>query len=129
MKRHDAQSTSASPAVRSPWQRAATAHVEGQVTIQRASEIRSEDALLNMPVIPGDRLWTGVDGRAELQLADGMLSWTPRPSVSPVTQRTTSPYSGSGRDRSFSAAGSSIPRQKPCSSTHRQARPLSLKTA
>lgn len=100
MKRHDAQSTSASPAVRSPWKRAATiavaiallalsgpvnaqdqwgahfvrtAHVEGQVTIQRASEIRSEDALLNMPVIPGDRLWTGVDGRAELQLADGML--------------------------------------------------------
>ncbi len=50
-----------------------TAHVEGQVTIQRASEIRSEDALLNMPVIPGDRLWTGDDGRAELQLADGML--------------------------------------------------------
>ncbi len=50
-----------------------TAHVEGQVTIQRASEIRSEDALLNMPVIPGDRLWTGADGRAEFQLADGML--------------------------------------------------------
>lgn len=50
-----------------------TSHVEGQVTIQRASEIRSEDALLNMPVIPGDRIWTGADGRAELQLADGML--------------------------------------------------------
>jgi len=50
-----------------------TAHVEGQVTIQRASEIRSEDALLNMPVIPGDRIWTETDGRTELQLADGML--------------------------------------------------------
>jgi len=50
-----------------------TAHVEGQVTIQRASEIDAEEALLNMPVIPGDRLWTGPDGRAEFQLADGML--------------------------------------------------------
>jgi hypothetical protein len=50
-----------------------TSHVEGQVTIQRASEIDGEEALLNMPVIPGDRLWTGPDGRAEFQLADGML--------------------------------------------------------
>lgn len=100
MRRHDAQSRSEKPTGRSSWPWVAvtaaviamlavsgpaaaqeewgahfvrTAHVEGQVTIQRASEIRSEDALLNMPLIPGDRLWTGADGRAELQLADGML--------------------------------------------------------
>ncbi len=100
MKCHDAQGIPVNSAGRSPWLRTAvivttifmlalsmpalaqdqwgahfvrTSHVEGQVTIQRASEIRSEDALINMPVIPGDRLWTGPDGRAELQLADGML--------------------------------------------------------
>jgi hypothetical protein len=33
----------------------------------------TEEASLNLPLFPGDRLWTREDGRAELQFADGTL--------------------------------------------------------
>ena len=45
------------------------AHVEGTVSLER--EGRAEHAPLNMPLLSGDRLRTGGDGRVEVQFADG----------------------------------------------------------
>jgi hypothetical protein len=43
---------------------------EGQVTLQRASETDPEEVGVNHPVLPSDRLWTGTNGRAEIEFAD-----------------------------------------------------------
>lgn len=45
------------------------AHVEGTVSLER--EGRPEHSPLNMPLLSGDRLRTGADGRVEVQFADG----------------------------------------------------------
>ena len=47
--------------------------VEPGVTLQRATEPGSEEAFPNLPLLPGDRLWTDRSGRAELQFADGTV--------------------------------------------------------
>jgi hypothetical protein len=55
-----------------PGPDAAPAHValvEGAVTLER--EGRAETAPLNMPLLSGDRLRTGADGRVEVLFADG----------------------------------------------------------
>ena len=44
---------------------------EGGVALQRASEMETEDAVPNLPFLPGDRVWTDDGGRAEFQFADG----------------------------------------------------------
>ena len=46
-------------------------HAEGGVALQRASETEMEDAVANLPFLPGDRVWTDDNGRAEFQFADG----------------------------------------------------------
>ena len=46
---------------------------EPGVVIQSAGEATSDDALPNMPFLPGDRVWTTGDGRVEFQFADGTL--------------------------------------------------------
>lgn len=48
-------------------------HVEGAVTIQRASESAAEEAVPNLPFLPGDRVWTDRESRGEFQFADGTL--------------------------------------------------------
>lgn len=48
-------------------------HVEPAVMLQRASETSAEDAIPNLPFLPGDRLWTDGSGRAEFQFADGSI--------------------------------------------------------
>ena len=47
----------------------------GSVTIQRADEPSSDEAVLNMPFLPGDRVWTDDSGRAEIVFADGEVLW------------------------------------------------------
>jgi hypothetical protein len=47
--------------------------VEGGVTVQSASEAGAEQAVANLPFLPGDRVWTDAGGRAELQFADGSV--------------------------------------------------------
>ncbi len=48
-------------------------HVEGTVTIQRMSESAAEEAVPNLPFLPGDRVWTDRESRGEFQFADGTL--------------------------------------------------------
>lgn len=48
-------------------------YAEGDVTLQRALELEAEEAGTNVPVLPGDRLWTTLQGRAEILFADGSL--------------------------------------------------------
>lgn len=48
-------------------------YAESGVTIQRGSETSSEVAEANVPLLPGDRVWTDAGGRAEFQFADGSL--------------------------------------------------------
>ena len=45
--------------------------VEPGVSSQRASESGADEALPNLPFLPGDRIWTDEGGRAEFQFADG----------------------------------------------------------
>ena len=47
----------------------------GSVTIQRVDEAGSDEAVLNMPFLPGDRVWTDDSGRAEIVFADGEILW------------------------------------------------------
>ncbi|HEV7627507.1 MAG TPA: FecR family protein, partial [Streptomyces sp.] len=48
-------------------------HVEEGVSIQRATETGSEEATVNLPLLPGDRVWTDGNGRAEFQFPAGSL--------------------------------------------------------
>ena len=47
--------------------------VDGTLTVQRASNPEPEDALVNSPVLPGDRLWTHEGTYAEVRYADGTI--------------------------------------------------------
>ena len=47
--------------------------VEPGVSIQRAADTGAEEALPNLPFLPGDRIWTDPRGRAEFQFADGTV--------------------------------------------------------
>lgn len=50
-------------------------HFEGAVNVQRAIAGETTEAMVNLPLDAGDRLWTDADGRAELVLPDGSLLW------------------------------------------------------
>lgn len=47
----------------------------GGVTLQRADEAGSDEAVRNMPFLPGDRVWTDASGRAEIVFAEGEILW------------------------------------------------------
>jgi hypothetical protein len=47
--------------------------VESGVTLHRATEVSAEEALANLPLLPGDRVWSDASGRAEFQFPDGTL--------------------------------------------------------
>ena len=55
------------------WRHGRIRVVEGGVTLQRASEPGAEEAIRNLPLLPGDRVWTDPSGRAEFQFADGSV--------------------------------------------------------
>ena len=48
-------------------------YAESGVTMQRASEASAEEAVANMPFLPGDRVWTDGGGRVEFQFGDGSV--------------------------------------------------------
>ncbi len=50
-------------------------HFEGTVTVQRASAGETSEAIPNLPLDAGDRVWTEGEGRAELTLGDGTTVW------------------------------------------------------
>jgi uncharacterized protein DUF6600/FecR-like protein len=56
-----------------PFRHARVRVVEPGVTLQSATETTSEEAVPNMPFLPGDRVWTDGRGRIELHFADGSL--------------------------------------------------------
>ena len=47
--------------------------VESGVTLHRATEVSAEEALANLPFLPGDRVWSDASGRVEFQFPDGTL--------------------------------------------------------
>ena len=49
-------------------------YVEGTATLQRATEPYPEEASVNMPIAPGDRVWTGASSRVEIQFGDGSVA-------------------------------------------------------
>jgi uncharacterized protein DUF6600/FecR-like protein len=53
------------------YRHARVRHVEEGVSIQRATETGSEEATVNLPFLPGDRVWTDAGGRVEFLFADG----------------------------------------------------------
>ncbi|MGE0456158.1 MAG: DUF6600 domain-containing protein [Vicinamibacteria bacterium] len=63
----------AAPALAQDYRHGRISHVEGGTTLQRASETGAEEALRNLPFLPGDRVWTTADGRAEFQFVGGVL--------------------------------------------------------
>ena len=48
-------------------------HVEPGVTLQRATDVGAEEAVPNLPFLPGDRVWTDASGRAEFRFPDGSV--------------------------------------------------------
>jgi hypothetical protein len=48
-------------------------HVEAGVTLHRATEVSAEEALVNLPFLPGDRVWSDASGRAEFRFPEGTL--------------------------------------------------------
>jgi hypothetical protein len=44
---------------------------EPTVTLQSASDSEAEEAVPNLPFLPGDRVWTDANGRVEFHFADG----------------------------------------------------------
>lgn len=48
-------------------------YLEPGVVLQRATETGAEEAQVNVPFLPGDRVWTDAAGRAEFQFGDGSL--------------------------------------------------------
>ena len=48
--------------------------VDPGVTVQRATEVSAEEAIANLPFLPGDRVWTDSAGRAEFQFPDGTVA-------------------------------------------------------
>jgi hypothetical protein len=61
------------------------------VMVQRASDSGAEEAAVNEPFLPGDRVWTDGNGRAEFQFGDG--------SVVRVDRRSKLDYAGHDEDR------------------------------
>jgi hypothetical protein len=48
-------------------------HVEGEVSLQRASEPEPESGSLNVPILPGDRIWTRAGSRVEIRFGSGLI--------------------------------------------------------
>ena len=48
-------------------------YLEGHVSYQHRSDVDWSAASVNFPLEPGDRIYTGQDGRAEIQLDDGSV--------------------------------------------------------
>ena len=56
-----------------PYRDGRVRYLEAGAVLQRATESAAEEAVRNMPFLPGDRVWTDDWGRIEFQFADGTL--------------------------------------------------------
>ena len=50
-------------------------HLEGTVTVQRAAAGETEQAVMNLPLGSGDRIWSSESGRVEIMFEDGTSLW------------------------------------------------------
>lgn len=50
-------------------------HLEGTVTVQRAAAGEIEQAVMNLPLGSGDRIWSAESGRVEIMFEDGTSVW------------------------------------------------------
>jgi hypothetical protein len=48
-------------------------YITGHVSFQHASDVDWSAASINLPVLPEDRIYTGADGRAEIEFDDGSV--------------------------------------------------------
>ena len=48
-------------------------YIEGNVSYQHAADDDWSAASVNLPLEPGDRIYTGYDGRAEIEFDDGSI--------------------------------------------------------
>ncbi len=48
-------------------------YIEGYVSFQHTAEAEWAAANVNLPLVPGDRIYTGPDGRAEIEFDDGSI--------------------------------------------------------
>lgn len=55
------------------YRNAYVSHVEGEISLQRASEPEPESGSLNAPILPGDRIWTRAGSRAEIRFGSGLV--------------------------------------------------------
>ncbi len=55
------------------YRHAYLSHIEGEVSLQRASEPEPESGSLNVPILPGDRIWTRASSRAEIRFGSGLV--------------------------------------------------------
>ncbi len=63
----------ASPENDSYTRLARLSYIQGQVGFQHSSEMDWSAASINLPLAPGDRIYTGQDGRAEIEFDDGSI--------------------------------------------------------
>ncbi len=68
-----ASGTTAVSAAEDGYRHGRVRFVEAGVTLHRATEVSAEEALANLPFLPGDRVWSDGYGRAEFQFPDGTL--------------------------------------------------------
>jgi hypothetical protein len=64
---------SSAAAQESNYRYAYLSHVEGEVSLQRASESEPESGALNVPLQAGDRIWTRSNSRAEIRIGSGLV--------------------------------------------------------
>ena len=95
--------------------------VEPGVTLQRATEVSAEEALANLPFLPGDRVWTDAAGRAEFQFPDGTRR-APRP---PQQARLLRPRGGPGRAHRAAAL---VGQRRSCACARRGAARFEIET-
>jgi len=48
-------------------------YIEGNVSYQHATDVDWAAASINLPLEPGDRIYSSSDGRAEIEFADGSV--------------------------------------------------------
>jgi uncharacterized protein DUF6600/FecR-like protein len=66
-------SAQAPPQPQDDYRHGRVRYVDPGVTLQRATEVSAEEALANLPFLPGDRVWTDSQGRTEFQFPDGTV--------------------------------------------------------
>ncbi|MGC8916663.1 MAG: DUF6600 domain-containing protein [Thermoanaerobaculum sp.] len=80
-------------------------YLERYATVRAAAQDETLDAVVNMPVLPGDRVETARGARMEVQLADGSTVWLDQFSTLDFDSMTNSRGSTAPRTALYLAAG------------------------